>query len=216
MIGESVHVELCTLRLGLDLIRIDRAQHRVDLTLQQRGHHRGDRHVDHVDVRFLEVVRLQEQRQHRRLRRGRRHTHLLPLEIGHRFDARLLERHDGIRIRLVNRRDDLHRRTLGDELAHGNRIGIGELRTSVRNELRGVAGAVALHERDIEPSVLVVALRNRGGESGVGAAGHPVQLKGDRRVGRGGIPGRNEQPRCESANQHRFEHIKHVTSSLKL
>ena len=68
VVGESVYVELCALRFRLNLIRIDRSEHGVHLTLQQRRDHRCDRHVDHVDVRLLQIVRFEQQRQHRRLR----------------------------------------------------------------------------------------------------------------------------------------------------
>ena len=39
VIGEAIHVQLRALRFCLDLIGVDRAQHRIDLALQERGHH---------------------------------------------------------------------------------------------------------------------------------------------------------------------------------
>jgi hypothetical protein len=168
VVGEPVDVELRALRLGLDLVRVDRSQNSIHLALQQRRHHRRDRHVDHVDVGLLQVVRLEQQRQHRRLRRARRHADLLALEVRDRLDAGLLERHHRVRVRLVDGRDDLHRRALGDELAHRDRVGVRELRAAVGDELRGVARAVALDDRDVEAGVLVVALDDGRGEARVG------------------------------------------------
>ena len=215
VVREFVDVQLSSLGLGLNLVGIDRTEDCVDLALQKRRHHRRDRHVDHRDIRLLEIVGLEKQRQHRRLRRCGRNTHLLSRQILHRLDAGLLKRHDRVRIRLIDRRDDLHRRALGDQLADRNCVGVRKLGASIGHQLRRIGGAVSLDNRHVESGVPVEAFRNGCLEAGIGSARHPVQLKRDRRARGDGAPcckGESSRERCD--DERLAEQMVHVTSYL--
>ena len=188
--------------LVLDAARVEveeagevEAGDRVDLAA--REHRLAQRRIHRLplDLRRVEVVRLDEDRERAAPGVEHRRAHRLAVEVRRLGDARLLEREHGRGRHVVEHVDGLHARRgvalVGrEELDH--RADVGEAHVvRARGDARDrTARAVAGVDDDVQALLLEIALRDREQEERRRAFEPPVELEADagrllRRRGRG-------------------------------